>query len=99
MTYKMDTSVRVKVYRVENVTNGYGESSLKLTQINLNEVDLHSGDRFIIDCCGMHYNHAIGRMQRIVWKNGTKTKVASLKKPKLLYISIHISKDNKFLCN
>ncbi|CAL8112729.1 unnamed protein product [Orchesella dallaii] len=67
--YSVDTAIRIRYLKWINETKG-DESSLSFVQVTAKD-RLYHGERFVFDCCGIHFPHAIGRIQRIGWKNGT----------------------------
>ncbi|CAL8112731.1 unnamed protein product [Orchesella dallaii] len=67
--YSVDTAIRIRYLKWINETKGV-ESSLSFVQVT-DKDPIYHGERFAFDCCGIHFPHAIGRIQRIGWKNGT----------------------------
>lgn len=69
----MDTAIRTFVFKWENDT----QDGPTFHYRDLSKSSLYNGEKFVIDCCGLHYHHANGRIQQIGWKNGTVTTLKS----------------------
>lgn len=75
ISYNLETAVKTYFATWENKTVRYIRGAFK--SLDLNKTKLYSGDKFIIDCCGLHYYHATGRIQHVVWNNGSVTPLKS----------------------
>lgn len=69
ISYNLERVVKTGFWSWENKTKRYTRGAFKT--LDLDKTKLFSGDKFVFDCCGLHYHHATGRIQQVVWKNGS----------------------------